>query len=342
MVVIAIMKSFTKRIIMKKIYVLVLLVAIITQGNLFAQGKNKKKEIVQIEQFVTDTAGLPVPGARVYGNEGLISVETDAEGFFSLGVEVNSVVMIEAENFEIKALTTTELLSGETIVLEVQKTNDKKEIYMPFDNMENRRINGAVTTIDPKEILKYDSRATLGSAITGRVPGFLGGNNNIYGLGNDPLIVVDGMPRAKVRSGVPGITPLDYNLEEIDEISVLKDASAKILYGARADQGVILITTKRGEKHKKVINVSGEFGIMQPRAMPEYVSSANFVRLYNEALENDKFGSDSPDQFESQKFSSQDSAGFAAGPSTRFPDDDYYSDRYIKPWHHTSRINTEI
>ena len=74
---------------------------------------------------------------------------------------------------------------------------------------------------------------------------------------------------------------------EIDQITYLKDINSCILYGSAAVNGVILITTKRGQAYKKHFTVTGYYGVSQPRALPNYLSSAEFMPLYNEARVND-------------------------------------------------------
>src|SRR5690606_8310318 len=117
------------------------------------------------------------------------------------------------------------------------------KIPIPFGEIKKRETVGASYSLDAKEIFKYDNVRTLSGLLNGRVPGMLG-SNNIRGLGA-PLYLIDGLPRDIA----------DINVEEIDKITVLKDANASILYGMQARNGIVQISTKRGEALKQKLNV---------------------------------------------------------------------------------------
>ncbi len=94
---------------------------------------------------------------------------------------------------------------------------------------------------------------------------------------NKAIVIIDGIER-----------PIDDILpEEIESIEVLKDASAKILYGAQATNGVILVRTKRGQAGKRVIRFGAEYGVQPVTRLPEYLDSYNYATLFNEACVND-------------------------------------------------------
>ena len=103
------------------------------------------------------------------------------------------------------------------------------------------------------------------------------GSNNIRGLGS-AVFVID---------GVIGRDPNILNMEEVDQITVLKDASAVALYGSQARNGVIVINTKRGKINRKEFNVNVRSGLRTPVALPNYLSSAAYMTLFNEAFIND-------------------------------------------------------
>lgn len=104
----------------------------------------------------------------------------------------------------------------------------------------------------------------------------LRGSSTIRGIGN-ALIVVDGIPGRSIDL---------LNMEEIEEITILKDANVAALYGAMARDGVIVVTTKRGTVNKR-FNVSASTGVRTPVSMPEYLGSAEYMKLFNEARVND-------------------------------------------------------
>ena len=91
------------------------------------------------------------------------------------------------------------------------------------------------------------------------------------------MVIIDGIER-----------PIDDILpEEIESIEVLKDATAKILYGAAATNGVVLVRTKRGEAHKRIVRVGVEYGVQPSTRVPKYLDSYNYSKLFNEARIND-------------------------------------------------------
>ena len=181
-------------------------------------------------------------------------------------------------------------------------------IKLPANTQTTQRaLTGAVSKISGSD-LESQPDLVFQNALQGRLAGVSTqmttnglGNNlpNIYvrGLnrqsGNTALTIVDGMER-----------PLEFlNAEEIESVEVLKDATAKILYGPRAANGVILVTTKKGRKDTQVIKASVEYGVNMTTRMPEYLNSGDYATLYNEALTNDGM---------QPKYSAADIAGYYA------------------------------
>lgn len=166
------------------------------------------------------------------------------------------------------------------------------EINLPLNNTIGRRaFTGAASKISGEELLRYPD-LSLSNTFQGRLAGVyvrstssgLGNNtSNIYvrglsrGSSDGALTLVDGVER-----------PIDFiNPEEVASVEVLKDASSKILYGPRAANGIILITTKRGVEGRRVLNVKAEYGMSSTGRMPEFLDSYQYAQLYNEARAND-------------------------------------------------------
>ena len=184
-----------------------------------------------------------------------------------------------------------------------------EEINLPFKKVADRNTTGAITVINPEELLQYDNISGVQTAIQGRVPGLMGGLN-LRGLG-DALVVIDGIPR-----------PLSsINLQEIDQITVLKDASASILYGTQAKNGVIMITTKRGIPNQPKTSVWVEYGVGSAVSLPSYLNSADYMELYNEALDNDGLNAlYTPEQIDATR---------SGTDPLRYPDADYYNSTFL-------------
>ena len=168
----------------------------------------------------------------------------------------------------------------------------KDEVELPFRKTIAREIVGATSTIDEDAISSSNQMNVL-NILSGKAPGLNvsqvptePGRSatvlNIRGLSrsatdNAPLIIIDGIERP-----LEDLTP-----EEIESITVLKDATSKILYGPKAVNGVLLVKTKRGIKYKRDRQFNIEFGAQTPVRMPEYLNSADYATMYNQARIND-------------------------------------------------------
>ncbi len=202
------------------------------------------------------------------------------------------------------------------------QVDSSKTVYLPFGKSPAGLIASDVTVIRPEELLRYDNIATVEDLINGRVPGLFGGVN-LRGMG-DALILIDGVPRS--LSSV--------RLREIEQISVLKDANAAMLYGVQAKRGVILIKTKRGEINKKRISTLVEFGIEKPISYPKYLGSADYMDVYNEALANDGL---------LPLYTQGVIDGTRSGVNLyKYPDVNYYNPAFLKNNKSNTRIETEF
>ncbi|QCX37673.1 SusC/RagA family TonB-linked outer membrane protein [Aureibaculum algae] len=212
------------------------------------------------------------------------------------------------------ALTGQNIQQTQTDTIAIDSTklvsNFDREVNLGFQTEKNGNIVGSVSSINPDKFLKFDNTQWVRDALNGRITG-LKYSSNIRGLG-DALIVVDGIPGRSIDL---------LNMEEIQEITVLKDASAAAMYGSMAKNGVIVVTTKRGS-NKKEFNVSASSGIKNPVAMPKYLDSGEYMKYYNEARANDGL---------SATYSDDEIANFNSGVNPyRYPNIDLYSNDYFK------------
>jgi TonB-linked SusC/RagA family outer membrane protein len=289
--------------------------------DLFAQEDPEKNK--RVEMTVTNETGSPVEGALVYGNEGAVVVKTDAQGRVTLSVFSGTDILIEADGYESVLLLSSEY--GNSVNLKLKKTlllyGTKDDVYIAFDKIKQGYLANAVSVFNP-EVMKYDNTLSLTDLLEGgAVPGLLGWHN-VRGIGQ-PLYIVDGLPRDISM----------FNLNEIEQISVLKDINASVLYGTGAVNGVVQITTKRGQPYKQRLNVSGYYGIAKPTALPKYLSSADYMELYNEARVNDGL---------SKQFDQTQISNFRNGNKYRYPDVDYYSKDYLRPISPLFNLLTDI
>lgn len=200
-------------------------------------------------------------------------------------------------------------------------------IPMAFVHLPKKRIVGAVDVLYEEDVTTTD--LNLQSAVIGRIPGVtngkFGGNpgNDFVSLnmrGRNPMVVVDGVNNRPISA---------LNFYEIESITFLKDATAKILYGPQASDGVVLVTTKRGNVDRSGGSIGFEYGVRSPTHTPEFLDSHTYARLYNEGRANDGLTDFyTPEQLE----------GFKNGNDPlEYPDVDFH-DVFIKPTTNYKRI----
>jgi len=240
---------------------------------------------------VTDSSGSPLPGVTVVIKGTTQGTITDPQGNYTLPNAPGNATL----QFSFVGMKTQEIaISGKTAidVMMVDETVGIEEVVaVGYGTQKKANLIGSVVEVKSDKLVNIPS-ANVTSLLAGKLPGIVSrqlsgepgadaANISIRGFGN-ALTIVDGVER--------NYNQIDPN--EIESISVLKDASAAI-YGARAGNGVILVTTKRGSSGKPVINFSFNNGWQSSTRMPRYVNSGEFAESYNDALRN----SGSPLQF---------------------------------------------
>lgn len=274
-------------------FTFIFLAALLFAAPMQAQ-KKKATKTVNITGQIVDQKGIPVMNATVTSGEGTISVLSDAQGNFKIKTKANSPILVEAIGFETEILRPEDGGLPETITLTTANHFASNRDYIgraDGGKTLQRDLVGAVSKIDVEKMKLYpdlsltNTMQGLASGLIVRAGnGGLGNNTGglyvrgISGLGNQQaIVVVDGIER----------TIDDVIAEEIQSVEVLKDATAKALYGPRAANGVLLVTTKRGEEGRKIIRASAEFGALLNTKVPEFLDSYDYTRLYNEARAND-------------------------------------------------------
>lgn len=267
---------------------LILLFALLCTTAVFAQQKT-------INGVVTDNFDEPLIGVNVSVKGTTLGSITDVDGQFSIsGVTGTDITLV----FSYVGYKTAEVNIGSKTVVNQMLHEDTQTIdevvVVGYGVQKKETVTGSVSMVKGDELLKSPV-ANLSQAITGRMsgvvtyqrsgePGYDGATIRIRGVNSfgdtAPLIVIDGVAD---RAG--GLDRLDPN--EIESMSVLKDGSAAI-YGARAANGVILITTKKGRAGQKpTLSYSFNYGIAQPTMLPKMADAAQYAELRNELLMND-------------------------------------------------------
>ena len=241
---------------------------------------------------VKDTSGLALPGVTVQvKNKPTIGTATDGNGAFVLkGVPEGAVLVFSLLSYKSQELP----LNGRTVinvVLKNDEANLSDVVVVGFGKQKKSSLVSSVSSVKG-DALRVPTRS-LANAIAGQVPGIIAiqrsgepGYDNaefwIRGVssfagGTNPLVLVDGIPRAMT----------DIEPDEIETFNVLKDAAATAVYGAEGANGVILITSKRGVIQKTKITYRGEYTQNTPTRLPEFMDSYDYLFAYNEALRNE-------------------------------------------------------
>lgn len=238
---------------------------------------------------VTDTSGEPLIGATVMVTGTTTGTVTDLDGHFSLNVPKGSTLSISYVGYKSEEVKAAANLS---VVLDVAGELIDEVVVIGYGTQKKTTLTGAVGGVKGDEILKSPV-ANVQQSLTGRIPGLAtttvsgepGADDVQFWLrgagtvnGTSPLILVDGVPRDNMRV---------IDSHEIESVSVLKDASATAVFGVRGANGVILITTKRGQKGKLSISGSFEYSVQEMANRPSSLDSYTFALLKNEGLVND-------------------------------------------------------
>ncbi len=247
-----------------------------------------------ISGIVRNTKGEPIPGVTIVikgTNNGII---TDSDGNYELknipsdGILVFSFVGMKSKEIVVAGQSTINItMEDETIGLE-------EVVAIGYGTQKKVNLTGSITSIDAQRLERrpiISTSATLqgiapGVTVTSQSgsPGGDGGEIRIRGInsfgGSDcsPLILVDGV-------SIGSLDMVDANL--IESISVLKDAASAAIYGSRAANGVILVTTKRASKDKFSLNYKGYAGVQDPTDIPDLTDGETFMNVYNVANMND-------------------------------------------------------
>lgn len=241
---------------------------------------------------IVDSQGTPIIGASVVVKGKSVGAMSDADGNFSLEVQQGSVIVVSYIGY-VKQQVTVGSKSSFIITLQEDTQTLDEVVVVGYGTQKKVNLTGAIATTSGNTLQKYISPNTA-SALQGQLPGLQitqnsgqpgaeGVNMQVRGYGsfgssNTPLIVVDGIPT--------GVMPTSDNIESV---TVLKDASSASIYGSRAAGGVILITTKRGKSGKANIDYSFNLAFNEATKIPDLITnSADYMTLYNQA--NDHSG----------------------------------------------------
>lgn len=246
---------------------------------------------------VTDSDGAPLIGATVEVKGTSIATKTDQEGNFSLDVAQGQTLVISFVGYQVREVRVDNLSVPLTIQLVPNEAVLDEVVVVSYGTQKKKEITGAISDIDAGK-LKDQPVGQLLNKLQGRLAGVqinqtsgtpgqgmsikIRGAASI-GAGNNPLYVVDGIPIVGGAFGIGNINP-----NEVENISVLKDASAASLYGSRAANGVVLITTKKAKAGQTQVTLSALYGMtsVPQKGRPELMNAEEWVQFQKEIYED--------------------------------------------------------
>ncbi|HRB51462.1 MAG TPA: TonB-dependent receptor [Niabella sp.] len=263
----------------------------INNGLVVVVGEANAVASLKISGKVVDEKGLPLSGASVIEKGTTNGVSTNGDGSFTITVKDESAILIvSAVGFQDKEILVKDQ-SYEVISLRANENKLEEVVVIGYGTQKKKDITGSVAVVEMNDAKKISTN-DVGNMLQGRIAGVSVTSDGQPGafpqvklrgistFGNsDPLYVVDGIP----LSGVPR----ELNPNDIQSMQVLKDASAGAIYGSRAANGVIIITTRQGRKNVPTrVEYNGYYGIDKVWQMMPVTNAHNYQMLNNEARYN--------------------------------------------------------
>ncbi|WP_297284905.1 SusC/RagA family TonB-linked outer membrane protein, partial [uncultured Bacteroides sp.] len=251
------------------------------------------QQTITVRAKVVDSSDTrPLIGATVSVRGTSQGVITDLDGFFQLNVQPHHKLVISYIGYRKLIIDAKEASKAGTIALSSDSEELDEVIVVGYGVQKKASTVASISTTKGEDLLKGGNLTSVSEALQGKLNGVVAINSTgmpgenaatifIRGKaswnGTSPLILVDGIER--------NMNDVDFN--EIESISVLKDASATAVYGVRGANGVILLTTKRGSKQKPKVTFSANMGFKQMTTKLDWADYITSMKMYNEALAND-------------------------------------------------------
>ena len=294
--------------------------------------EKKPVQLIAVTGRVVDEKGNPIPGATVLIQGTTQGVATDADGRYTINTRPEDALRISFIGYKTEVVP----LKGKT-KLNVRRNptaeNIEEVTVVAFGEQKKESVVSAITTVDARTL--KSSSSDLTSQFAGKIAGIVGWqtggipgalteeemNTKFYIRGItsfqskaniDPLILIDGVESSKLD--LSRMTP-----EDIETFSVMKDASATAMYGARGANGVILITTKKGQEGSVYTSVRYEAVLSMPTREIEVVDPINYMKMYNQALL-----ARNPDATPQYSVERIERTGSPSYPSWVYPANDWY------------------
>ncbi len=274
---------------------LLLLAALLSSVSVWAQTR-------AISGRVLGSDGGSLPGATILERGTTNGVSTTADGTFSLSVQPGATLVISSVGYTAQTVAVGSQ-SSINVTLAAAATQLNEAVVVGYGTQAKADLTGAIATVGSKEINDVPV-LTFEQAIQGKASGVfiesgggklgqatkirIRGTTSVSG-DNQPLYVVDGIPVINddlSSNGAPTNPLTDLNPNDIASISILKDASASAIYGSRASNGVILITTKRGKNGPTKFELGYQTGLSKPTRSRSFLNATDYVALVRESANN--------------------------------------------------------
>ena len=283
---------------MRKIFVVTLSLALLLFSNAWAQERTVTGIVTSSED------GLGIPGASIVVKGTQTGTVTDFNGAYSIQVPGPNAVLV----FSFIGMKTQEILVGTQSVINLVMASETigldELVVVGYGTRLKSELTGSVSQVRSADIAN-STQPSFESAIQGKASGVYvqGGSGKLgqaikvrvrgsasISADNQPLYVIDGIPINTQNIGTGGNEPMnpmaDLNPADIETIQILKDASASAIYGARAANGVVLITTKRGKEGKTTFNFTAQGGFSDPANYVDFLNREQYLNLVEEGFNN--------------------------------------------------------
>lgn len=256
----------------------------------------------KVTGIVADENGESVIGAIVQVAGSKQKAITDMDGKYSLDVPDDTAVKLQVSYFGYELLTKTLSPTAQTMDFKLKPKNKEMDevVVVGYGTQKKSSLTSSIEVIKGEDIVAQPTN-NIDEALGGQVAG-LGvvvttgdpssnkeADIRVRGISGAPLLVIDGVPRFGNNTSDGETRLSDLNPDDIESISVLKDAAASAVYGARAANGVILVKTKRGGKEGKIrVNYRGQFNVSQATYLPNFLNAHEYASLYNRIVDEEQ------------------------------------------------------
>ena len=331
-------KMTTYKLIFKTALVLVL-------GFIHTFHTEAQEQTIPVGGKVTDVFGNPLEGVNINSENGKNGTSTDADGNFLLTLTDGSKHLnFRSRGYITQSVDIAQIEADLNVSLQFDVHGKDKIVQLGYTSQSGNEVSGSVSTVTGEE-LERAPVANLTQSLPGRLAGlttqetfselsrattdlFIRGLSTARKLG--PLVIIDGIPVSYNSNQT-----LEYiSANEIESITLLKDASTQALYGIQGANGVMVITTKRGIKGPVRIKTRVDQSFQEVTTRPPFYSSAEYAELRNQAALNDGFG-------ENYLFTDNQINQFRSGNNPNYPTNNWY-ERFVKDFASMQRVGVNV